>query len=45
MKNLCERIRSGAADGPEPRELRTPKRGGNAERLRRLAQQIEDHLS
>jgi hypothetical protein len=27
------------------RELRTPKRGGNAERLRRLAWQIEDHLS
>jgi hypothetical protein len=27
------------------RELRTPKRGGNAERLRRLADQIEDHLS
>ena len=27
------------------RDLRTPKRGGNAERLRRLARQIEDHLS
>ena len=27
------------------RELRTPKHEGNAERLRRLARQIEDHLS
>ena len=27
------------------RELRKPQRGGNAERLRRLADQIENHLS